>query len=73
MLRDLADPKLAGALRCLHKDATRAWPVNEMAQVAGMSRPAFALRFVAVVGQTPMAYLGSWRMALSPSSAGTAE
>lgn len=65
VLRGLADPRIAGALRCLHEDAARAWTVNELARAAGMSRSAFALRFVAIVGRTPMAYLGSWRMALA--------
>jgi AraC-like DNA-binding protein len=65
VLRGLADPRIAGALRCLHEDAGRAWTVTELARTAGMSRSAFALRFVAVVGQTPMAYLARWRMALA--------
>ncbi len=65
MLKGLADPKLAKVLRRLHDDVVRPWTVAELAQTAGMSRSAFALRFVEVVGQTPMSYLASWRMAVA--------
>ncbi len=65
MLKGLADPKIAKALRCLHEDAIRPWTVAELAQAAGMSRSAFALRFVDIVGQTPIDYLASWRMTLA--------
>ncbi|MHB8283509.1 MAG: cupin domain-containing protein [Caulobacteraceae bacterium] len=65
ILKGLADPKIAKALRRFHEDAVRPWTVAELAQAAGMSRSAFALRFVEVVGQTPIEYLSSWRMTVA--------
>ncbi len=65
MLKGLADPKIAKALRRFHEDAIRPWTVAELAQTAGMSRSAFALRFAEVVGQTPIDYLSSWRMTVA--------
>ena len=36
-----------------------------LAREVGASRAALARRFTEVVGQAPMAYLGSWRLALA--------
>lgn len=65
LLRALADPRLAGALRRMHEAPTRAWSVAELARDAALSRSAFFERFSRVVGMAPMAYLLAWRMALA--------
>ena len=65
MLNGLADPKLARALHLMHEDLTRTWTVAELALAAGMSRSAFAVRFVEVVGLPPIDYLSNWRMTLA--------
>ena len=39
-----------------------------LAGVAGLSRARFAAHFVAVVGQTPAAYLAAWRIALAQAA-----
>lgn len=57
-----ADPHLARALAAMHGEPAHDWTVESLAGVAGMSRSAFAARFKAVVGQTPLAYLTQWRM-----------
>ena len=65
LLKGLADPRIAKALRRMHEDINRTWTVAELAFAAGMSRSAFALRFADVVGQTPIDYLSSWRMTVA--------
>lgn len=65
LLRGLADPRIATALRQMHGDADRAWTVDDLARTAGMSRSAFFERFARTVGVRPMEYLQSWRMAVA--------
>ncbi len=40
----------------------RAWTVEELGALGGLSRAAFARRFTALVGRSPLAYLTWWRM-----------
>lgn len=65
LLRGLADPRVAGALRAIHDDPRRPWTVDDLARQAGMSRSAFFVRFIRMVGTRPMEYLLAWRMALA--------
>ncbi|YCI06628.1 AraC family transcriptional regulator (plasmid) [Ensifer sp. D2-11] len=65
LLRGLADPRLAEALRCMHAAPDRSWSVAELAREAGLSRSAFFTRFSRIVGLPPMEYLKTWRMALA--------
>lgn len=65
LLRGLADPRIAVALRLMHGNVERSWTVPELARAAGMSRSAFFGRFTRTVGVRPMEYLLSWRMALA--------
>ncbi|MFG2331387.1 AraC family transcriptional regulator [Streptomyces sp. NPDC048604] len=58
----LADPGIAAALRSIHADPARPWTVESLGAVAGLSRAAFARRFAALVGRSPLAYLTWWRM-----------
>lgn len=65
LVRGLADPRVAVAIRRMHGDPERAWTVATLASEAGMSRSAFFDRFTRTVGRRPMEYLLSWRMALA--------
>jgi AraC-like DNA-binding protein len=65
LLRGLADPRLAPALRQLHGNPARGWTVAELARKAALSRSAFFERFRSAVGLPPMEYLLAWRMALA--------
>jgi len=67
LLRGLADPRIATALRQMHDDIERGWTVLELAGEAGMSRSAFFDRFARTVGVRPMEYLHSWRIAVAKS------
>lgn len=65
LLAGLRDPALAAALRAMHGDVRNGWTVARLAGIAGMSRSAFAARFVETVGCGPIEYLSRWRMALA--------
>lgn len=63
VLAGLADPRLSRVLVALHEDPARAWNVEGMAALAGMSRSAFMARFAKVLGLPPASYLRQFRMA----------
>lgn len=65
LLRGLGDARLAEAMRQIHGDPARAWTIAELARKAALSRSSFFDRFNRAVGQSPMDYLVSWRMALA--------
>lgn len=65
LLRGLADPRLAPALREMHRHVTRSWTVTQLARTAALSRSAFFERFSRTVGTSPMEYLVAWRMSLA--------
>lgn len=65
LLRGLADPQLARALRAIHAEPALPWTVTGLAAEAGLSRSALFTRFRHEVGVLPMEYLTQWRMALA--------
>lgn len=65
LMAGLADPKLAKAIVAMHDRPGENWGLQELAQIAGMSRSSFASRFKEAVGQTPAAYLADWRLSLA--------
>ena len=67
LLSGLSHPKLARVLTDLHERPGAAWSLQAMAQVAGMSRSAFAAEFKATLGTTPADYLLRWRISLAQS------
>lgn len=64
-LAGLADPIVGRALTLLHERPAHAWSVDALAEQVHLSRSAFAERFTAVVGMSPLSYLASWRMQLA--------
>lgn len=65
LIAALADPRIRRVLGALHQDPQRDWTLEGMARLALMSRTAFAQRFAALVGQTPVQYLTHHRMMLA--------
>jgi AraC-like DNA-binding protein len=61
-LRGLRDERVGAALRLMHADLARRWTVAELAQEALLSRSAFAARFTALVGTSPLDHLLRVRM-----------
>jgi AraC-like DNA-binding protein len=64
-LAGLSDARLSKALLAMHADPARAWTLNEMAALAGMSRARFASHFHAVTGATPADHLTAWRIVVA--------
>ena len=67
LLAGLAHPTLHRSLVAMHDEPARSWRTEELSHIAEMSRSNFIAQFHAVVGQTPGAYLTSWRLALGRS------
>lgn len=67
LLAGLAEPKLAKAINAMHNEPSRAWTLEDLASVAGMSRSRFAIKFRDTVGTTPGSYLTEWRMGVAQS------
>jgi transcriptional regulator GlxA family with amidase domain len=61
-LGGLRDRFVGRALALIHDAPGAPWTVEELAGRVGLSRSAFHERFAAVIGQSPMQYLASWRM-----------
>ena len=58
----LADEQMSAAIMAMHEKPGHRWTLPEMADRVGMSRSAFAQKFKATVGQSPLEYLTRWRM-----------
>lgn len=61
----LRDTALSSALAAMHRNPERDWTVPDLAEIAHLSRSAFADRFTQVVGQPPLSYLTEHRMRIA--------
>lgn len=64
-LAGLRDRAVGRCLALMHAQPAHPWTVDAMAREVGASRSVLAERFTHFVGQSPMQYLGRWRMALA--------
>ena len=67
-LAGAADPGVGRALAQMHQRPAHGWTLEELAEVAGVSRSTLAERFARYLGQGPMAYLADWRLELAAES-----
>lgn len=65
LLAGLSDPGLARAIVAMHEKPAQSWTLERLADEAAMSRTTFANSFHKIVGVTPGAYLGEWRLTLA--------
>jgi AraC-like DNA-binding protein len=65
LLSGLSDARLNRAIVAIHGNPGRDWRNDDLAVIAGLSLSRFAETFVAVVGETPAAYLRRWRLTLA--------
>lgn len=59
------DPVVGPALRLIYNNPEQPWTVANLAAAVGCSRAVFARRFTEQVGEPPIAFLTSWRLALA--------
>jgi AraC-like DNA-binding protein len=59
------DPVVGPALRLIYNNPDHPWSVANLAAAVGCSRAVFARRFTESVGEPPIAFLTSWRLALA--------
>jgi AraC-like DNA-binding protein len=67
LLFGFSSPQIAKALVAMHELPGKTWTLEELADVSGMSRTAFATRFKQLVGKPPNEYLTDWRMTILQS------
>lgn len=65
LLTALRIPGLGAAMGVIHGRPDHDWSVHELAEIAGLSRAAFAARFFEIVGAPPVQYLRDVRMRLA--------
>ncbi len=65
VLAGLADLRLAKALTAIHESPKKSWSLDDLSDLAGMSRTRFAAHFRTVVGRTPIDYLTLWRITIA--------
>jgi AraC-like DNA-binding protein len=63
--RAYGDPVVGHALRLLQHNPAHPWTVEALARECRISRAALARRFQELVGEPPIAFLTSWRIALA--------
>jgi AraC-like DNA-binding protein len=59
------DPVVGPALKLIYNNPAHPWTVANLAAAVGCSRAVFARRFADQVGEPPIAFLTSWRLALA--------
>ena len=59
------DPIVGPALKLIYNNPAHSWTVANLAAAVGCSRAVFARRFTEQVGEPPIAFLTSWRLALA--------
>ncbi len=65
ILTALLDPHIGRVIAALIKQPAEQWTVESMAEVASLSRTAFAVRFTKLAGVPPLQYLTTRRMELA--------
>jgi AraC-like DNA-binding protein len=61
-LSGLRDRHVGAALSLMHGRPAEPWTLDSLAREIGMSRTTFTERFTQYVGDSPMHYLGRWRL-----------
>jgi AraC-like DNA-binding protein len=59
------DPIVGPALKLIYNNPAHPWTVANLAAAVGCSRAVFASRFTEQVGEPPIAFLTTWRLALA--------
>ena len=65
VLAGFADKNISRALTEIHREPGHPWSLEKLSEVCGMSRTAFANRFLACMNITPLGYITYWRMQIA--------
>lgn len=65
LLAGLAHQNICNALVAIHERPERNWTLEDLSELAGMSRTRFVNVFKEILGKTPAKYLSTWRMMLA--------
>jgi AraC family transcriptional activator of mtrCDE len=58
----IRDERISKVLKEIHASVQKDWNLEQLAQIAAMSRTSFANRFKSLTGQTPFNYITQWRV-----------
>lgn len=64
-LAGFSDPVIEKALTAIHQSPARAWTLERLAEIAGVSRTLLSVKFGRCLSTTPNGYLAQWRMQLA--------
>lgn len=65
VIAGFSDPSLVRALGAIHENPGNSWSLEQLCQLAGMSRTSFTSKFSACVSMPPMEYITHWRMQIA--------
>jgi AraC-like DNA-binding protein len=65
VLAAMADPRLALAFNAMHEHPANPWTLEQLADLAHMSRARFAANFHKLAGIPPLEYLTHWRLSVA--------
>ncbi len=58
----LKDERISKSLKAIHESPGKAWQLESLARISGMSRTSFSNRFKTLIGETPLNYITQWRI-----------
>jgi AraC-like DNA-binding protein len=61
----LSDPRIGAVIKAIHAAPARRWTLEDLADIATMSRSTLALRFKQKAGIAPLEYVLRWRVQLA--------
>lgn len=61
----MQDARISKVLKEIHSSAHQNWSLEQLAEIAAMSRTSFANRFKSLTGETPFNYITRWRLLMA--------
>ncbi|GAB2943282.1 AraC family transcriptional regulator [Aquaspirillum soli] len=65
LLAVMNDIRLSKAVKAMHENPAHSWTLEQLAEVANLSRSRFAANFHRLAGITPLEYLTNWRLSIA--------
>jgi len=61
----IQDERISEVLKEIHSSPQQDWKIEQLAQIAAMSRTSFSSRFKILTGETPFKYITQWRLLIA--------